>query len=312
MLRRGECVAIPTETVYGLAADATRPDSVARIFAWKGRPAFNPLIVHGSSYEALLPYAHFNPLAERLAKAFWPGPLTLVLPKKETIPEIVTAGHATVAVRVPNHPLTLTLLRELDFPLAAPSANRSGRISPTCARDVMDEFEAFPLGILDGGPCSIGLESTVLYVPQEPDRPPKILRPGGVALETLQAFLGQPIDIESTASPEAGYRSPGLLSTHYAPSKPLHLISPEEPHDPPPRAAWIGYGATTPSGYDKIWNLSTAIDSIEAAPRLFQALRAFDRDPTLLVAYAWEWPEEGLGRAINDRLRRASTKKNLP
>jgi L-threonylcarbamoyladenylate synthase len=309
-LRKNNCVAIPTETVYGLAANATSAAAVAKIFSLKNRPIFNPLIVHGHSLEALEPYAAFSPLARALASSFWPGALTLVLPKHNRIPDIVTAGQATVAVRVPNHPLALQLLKALPFPLAAPSANCSGRISPTSAPHVQAEFHDVELGILDGGPCAIGLESTVLYIPEDSSIAPTILRPGGVARETLENFLGTKLSLQSHSSSTP--RSPGMLTSHYAPKKALHFSPPDLTFTPRPRTGWIGYGPITPQGYKRAWNLSPSNNSLEAAQHLFKALREFDADPNLDTAIAWQWPPEQLGEAINDRLRRASAKKNLP
>ncbi len=311
-LKKGNCIGIPTETVYGLAADATSPEAVAKIFLSKGRPTFNPLIVHGSSLDALRAYAEFSPLAYSLATAFWPGPLTLVLPKYDTIPDIVTAGHDTVALRVPNHPLALELLRALPFPLAAPSANRSGRISPTSAQHVLEEFFDQEIGVLDGGSCAIGLESTVLYLPKDPSLPPTILRPGGISRNVLESFFKSRLSLSTSAHSSFTPRSPGMLASHYAPHKPLHFVTPDLSLSPPPHTGWIGYGPTTPQGFARTWNLSPAIDSLQAAPRLFQALREFDSDPHLHMAIAWQWPQEDLGEAINDRLRRASQKKYLP
>jgi L-threonylcarbamoyladenylate synthase len=311
-LNQGKCVGMPTETVYGLAANALSATAVAKIFLLKDRPAFNPLIVHGHCIDALIPYAEFSPLACLIASAFWPGPLTLVLPKREIIPEIVTAGRDTVALRVPNHPLALELLKNLPFPLAAPSANRSGRISPTSAQDVVEEFYNQEIGILDGGRCAIGLESTVLYIPKDPSLSPTILRPGGISRSTIEKFLKTKILTAVSNPPSLMPRSPGMLDSHYAPQKPLYFIAPDLSFSPPPHAAWIGYGPITPKHYMRTWNLSTTGNSLEAAPVLFQALREFDNDSTLHIAIAWQWPQEDLGEAINDRLRRASQKKHLP
>jgi L-threonylcarbamoyladenylate synthase len=311
-LRLGKCVAIPTETVYGLAANATSHEAVAKIFLLKGRPSFNPIIVHGASQDELEAYARFSPLASELASTFWPGPLTLVLPKRESIPDIVTAGRDTVGLRVPNHPLALEVLRALPFPLAAPSANRSGRISPTRAQDVLEEFYDQEVGVLDGGTCAIGLESTVVYVPRDASDVPVILRFGGISRDTLEDFLKMKISVANLERAPSALLSPGMLTSHYAPQKSLHFVPPDFSFTPPSRAGWIGYGSITPEGYTRMWNLSPSTDSVQGAALLFQALREFDNDLNVDVGFAWEWPPIGLGEAINDRLRRASRKKYLP
>lgn len=228
MLRDGQLVAIPTETVYGLAADATNPDAVRRIFELKGRPSSNPLIVHVANAETAGRYvSHFPDEARRLADRFWPGPLTLVLSKAGSVPSIVTAGRDTVALRVPDHPLTLELLRQFDGSLAAPSANRSNRVSPTTAQHVRDEFgDRCPL-VLDGGPCRVGIESTVLDLSSRPFR---VLRPGAVTQPMIEAVIG-PVDASRRmhVGPH-GASSPGQHLVHYAPRTPaFHFNSSQRP-----------------------------------------------------------------------------------
>ncbi len=303
-LRAGKVVAIPTETVYGLAANALHPESVARIFAIKQRPAFDPLIVHLAASADLEKYAQSVPeKARQLAAAFWPGPLTLVLPKKDLIPELVTAGLPTVGLRLPNHKLTLELLAQLDFPLAAPSANPFGYISPTTARHVYDQLGEQVDYILDGGPCTVGLESTIVGFPAGE---PVLYRLGGIALEKLEAVIGKVhLQLNVSSNPQA----PGQLTTHYAPRKPLLLgdIATLAKGKDLSKWAIISFrDAYAQLGAGKVVVLSEDGHLEEAAARLFQVLRSLDQ---------WEgegilaepFPEEGLGRAINDRLQRAAT-----
>jgi L-threonylcarbamoyladenylate synthase len=212
LLRRGEVVALPTETVYGLAANALNPQAVARIYEIKGRPAFNPIIVHVSGIEmAKTCLREWPPIAQKLADAFWPGPLTLVLPRSEQIPDIVAAGGSTVGVRWPRHPLMLEVIRLCGFPLAAPSANRSGELSPTTAEHVRKSFGSSVPVIVDGGPSNVGIESTVLDLSV---RPPRVLRPGMIHAESLLAVTGE---LSSTDSEHVPPKSPGLLLRHYSP-----------------------------------------------------------------------------------------------
>ena len=299
-IRRGELVAMPTETVYGLAADATNPAAVARIYRAKGRPRFNPLIVHAVSAEAASRHVRFNAAAEALAEAFWPGPLTLVLPLAagSAIADLVTAGLDTLAVRVPAHPTAQALLAACERPLAAPSANRSGHVSPTTAAHVVDDLGAEVSVILDAGATPVGLESTIIGLAGER---PLLLRAGGLAREDIEAVLGRPL---GTAAPAGDApAAPGMLASHYAPAAALRLDATEV------RAGegLIAFGPTLPDGADKavaVVNLSPAGDLAEAAANFFAGLRALDRQAQVIAVAPI--PEEGLGEAINDRLRRAA------
>lgn len=287
LLRQGHCVAFPTETVYGLGADATNATAVARIFAAKDRPSFNPLIVHVASIEAAWDWVVPTDWARDVAKAFWPGPLTLVLPKKASLPDIVTAGHDLLAIRVPAHPLAQQLLQDVDLPLAAPSANPSGRISPTTAQHVREGLNGRIAAIVDGGPCAVGLESTIVGGPE-----PRLLRPGGVATDAIEAVLGTALQqVRDQATPTV----PGQLSSHYAPNAKVRL-NVVRPHS---GEVFLGFG---PSDCDV--NLSPTEDLIEAAANLFAALRQLDATGQPIAVA--QIPMQGLGVAINDRLARAA------
>jgi L-threonylcarbamoyladenylate synthase len=280
----GACVAVPTETVYGLAADATQGAAVAGIYAAKGRPSFNPLIVHVTDLEAAERIAEFSNVARELAAAHWPGPLTLVLPVKANsgIASLVTAGLSTIAVRVPAHPAMQALLRASGKPLAAPSANASGTISPTRAAHVMRSLGGrIPL-IIDAGPTAVGLESTIIAVAE--DGALRLLRPG-------------PVDLALTNSQAGVIEAPGQMAAHYAPGKPLRLNASEAGVG----EFLIGFGATKGDV-----SLSATGDLGEAAARLFDLLHAADMGSLPYIAIA-SIPEDGLGIAINDRLRRAAT-----
>jgi L-threonylcarbamoyladenylate synthase len=294
LLRAGALVAFPSETVYGLGADATNDIAVARIFAAKGRPSFNPLITHYADAEAAARQVAFTPLAEALAARFWPGPLTLVLRRRAgcAVSLLCSAGLDSLGVRVPRHPLTLSLLRALDRPLAGPSANPSGRVSPTTAAHVREGLGDRVALVLDGGPCPVGLESSVLDLTGER---PRLLRPGAVTRAELEAIAGP------LGEPGAGpLTSPGLLASHYAPRLPLRLeatgVAPDE--------ALLAFGPPLP-GAAATLNLSPAGDLVEAAAHLFAYLRALDR-PGLAGIAVMPVPATGLGEAINDRLRRAA------
>lgn len=299
----GEPVAVPTETVYGLAADATNDRAVAKIYEAKGRPSFNPLIIHVADVAMARRYVDFPPLAEKLAAAFWPGPLTLVLPRREDsgISHLVSAGLETLGVRAPRHPMTQRLIREIDRPLAAPSANRSGSVSPTTADHVCDSLGGRVRLILDGGPCGIGVESTIMKI--DGDRA-TLLRPGGVPRSAIEAAIGKPLETSAPGKIEA----PGMLESHYAPRAVLRLgvLAPRADE------AYIGFGAFDGEGADERFNLSPRGDLVEAAARLFAHLRAADRAVSSLglsgIAAA-PIPDEGLGEAINDRLKRAAAPK---
>ncbi|MFC3569669.1 L-threonylcarbamoyladenylate synthase [Paracoccus sp. TOH] len=295
LLARGELVAIPTETVYGLAGDARDASAVARIYQAKGRPSFNPLIVHLPDLEAAERVAVFDEAARALARTFWPGALTMVLPLREGagIASLVTAGLDTVAIRVPAHPAAQALLRAFGGPLAAPSANLSGRISPTAAAHVAASGTGLGgriAAVLDAGACPVGVESTIIgWVAGAP----ALLRPGGVAAEAIEAVLGRPL-LRPAANPDAP-SSPGQLTSHYAPRSPLRLNA-KAAH---PGEVLIGFGPVAGE-----MTLSASGDLAEAAARLFDLLHRADAlGRPIAVAPV---PEGGLGAAINDRLHRAA------
>jgi L-threonylcarbamoyladenylate synthase len=298
LLRAGELVAFPTETVYGLGGDASNDLAVARIFEAKGRPRFNPLITHVPDLAAARGLALFDARAERVAAQFWPGPLSLVLPRAPNSPIslLASAGLDSLAIRVPAHPLALALLNATGRPLAAPSANRSGRLSPTRAGDVMAELGGRIAAVLDGGHSAVGIESTVLDLC---GAEPRVLRPGGVATEALEPVLGH---VAIAGGPSEAPRSPGMLASHYAPERPLRL----EARDARPGEALLALGpGSAPEGFRDVRWLSCSGDLTEAAANLFAALRALDR-PDLAGIAVMPIPEHGLGAAINDRLRRAA------
>lgn len=303
ILRSGGLVAIPTETVYGLAADALDEDAVLRIYEAKQRPRFNPLILHTHSFEAFDRYASDIPAACRaLAEAFCPGPLTFLLPKRDIVPDLVTAGSSRVALRVPDHPMTLELIRSLDRPLAAPSANPSGYVSPVTARHVLDGLSGRIPYILDGGPCQVGLESTIISFTPEGI---VLHRHGAISAEAIRRVTGLPMR-EPLDGP---VETPGQLKSHYAPRVPLQVCDVGDwlkrkggertavisfqtrYHDPQPRWSRV----LSPSG-----------DLQEAARNLFHAMRELDALEADLIL-AETFPDSGLGKAINDRLERAQT-----
>jgi L-threonylcarbamoyladenylate synthase len=301
LLRNGCLVAIPTETVYGLAANAFDANAVAQIFSLKQRPHFDPLIVHLADASELESVVTSVPeLAKRVIAQFWPGPLTVVLPRRDVVPHLVTSDLETVAVRVPAHPIAQQVIAAVGTPIAAPSANLFGRVSPTTAQHVFESFgNVIPL-ILDGGPCEIGVESTVLSFV---DEVPRLLRPGGVTVETLLGVLGT---LEMGESSDASPTAPGQLPAHYAPTTPLEVLA--SPSDAPPDARWglLWFGeATTPQNYSPVINLSPSSDFVEAAAKLFAAIRDLDAAGVQRIVVR-AVPEVGLGRAIMDRLRRAS------
>lgn len=299
-LARGGLVGLPTETVYGLAADAQSDKAVAAIFAAKGRPRFNPLIVHVPSLDAAERLAVMPPDARRLADAFWPGPLTLVLPRRRDsgISDLATAGLDTVAVRVPAHPIARAVLAATGLPLAAPSANRSGHVSPTTAAHVASDLGDAVAVILDAGPTGIGLESTVVGF--EGDRA-VLLRPGGLPRVEVERVLGAPLLVPEH-DPERP-TSPGMLVKHYAPAAPLRL----DARDVRVGEALLAFGPALPPGAERataIVNLSPSGDLTEAAAHLFAALRALDENADRIAVMPI--PGHGLGEAINDRLKRAA------
>jgi L-threonylcarbamoyladenylate synthase len=300
LLIAGELVAFPTETVYGLGGDATSRRTVARIFAVKNRPRFNPLIVHFADAARAAAQAAFDRRADVLAGAFWPGALTLVLPRRADcrIALLASAGLDTLAVRVPRHPVAQALLSACGRPIAAPSANAFGKLSPTTAQHVAQSLDGKIAMILDGGRCPVGIESTVVDL-SGPDA--ALLRPGGIAEERIVALIG-PLATRR-GSREQGLRSPGQLASHYAPNLPLRLEATEVRAD----EALLAFGPRPLPGAALTENLSASGDVTEAAANLFAMLRALDR-PGLAGIAAMPIPDEGLGRAINDRLRRAAAR----
>ena len=286
---------MPTETVYGLAADAANPLAVARVYEAKGRPSFNPLIAHVADVAQARRIARFDARAELLAACFWPGALTLVLPALAPPPgaagavcDLARAGLDSVALRAPDHRVAQALLAAFGGPLVAPSANRSGRPSPTTFADAMEETGVSAGAALDGGPCAVGLESTVVALLDEA----RLLRPGAITREQIEAVIGPLAEAQADAR-----RSPGRMTRHYAPNAPVRL----EAIDAAPGEAWLSFGPGGPGP----WNLSPSADLREAAANLFVYLRAADRTAPSAIAVA-PIPDEGLGEAINDRLRRAA------
>jgi L-threonylcarbamoyladenylate synthase len=305
LLRAGELVAFPTETVYGLGADARNGRAVAAVFEAKGRPHFNPLICHFPDAESAFAEVITDDRARALAAAFWPGPLTLVLPRRPEcrIDLLAGAGLDTLAVRVPAHPLALELLRVAAIPVAGPSANRSGAVSPTTAEHVLEGLTGRIAAVLDGGACDVGVESTVLDLAMGGAA---LLRPGGVPVETIEAVIGKvsrPLPI-SAAEKTRTLRSPGMMLSHYAPSLPVRLGA----VDVAAHEALLAFGPPLP-GARLVWQLSEGRDLREAAARLFAGLRWLDAEGAklgLTRIAAMPIPEAGLGAAINDRLARAA------
>jgi L-threonylcarbamoyladenylate synthase len=296
LLAEGRLVAFPTETVYGLGADATDARAVARLFAAKGRPAFNPLIAHVADVAAARRAGKLSPLAEKLAAQFWPGPLTLVVPARDLVCELARAGLATVALRVPKHPVAQALLAAFGKPIAAPSANRSGHVSPTTADHVLADLAGLVDLVVDGGPAPLGLESTIVDMSGDA---PRLLRPGGVPRGDIERALG-------TKLIEAGVevRAPGMLASHYATRARLRLDAQEAR----PGEALLAFGAARPAGAEgaaHTLDLSPRGDLVEAAANLFAHLRALDATGVSTIAVA-PIPATGLGEAINDRLKRAA------
>jgi L-threonylcarbamoyladenylate synthase len=307
VLAQGGLVAFPTETVYGLGADAANPAAVAGIYRAKGRPAFNPLIAHVGNLTAARRIARFDPAATALAEAFWPGPLTLVLPKTENcaVADLATAGLDTVAIRIPAHPVAREILRAFGGPVVAPSANISGHVSPTTAAHVESDLSGRIDLIVDGGPVTVGVESTIVGCFDAP----MLLRPGGLPRAEIERVLGRPLQ-QAPAEADGGAQplAPGMLASHYAPRARVRLnalrVEPGE--------ALLAFGLGAISGIDAaaaVMNLSERGDLDEAAANLFGHLRALDGKgaPTIAVMPV---PDEGLGEAINDRLRRAAVERD--
>ncbi|MBZ6075936.1 L-threonylcarbamoyladenylate synthase [Microvirga puerhi] len=304
ILKKGELVAFPTETVYGLGADATNAEAVARIYAAKERPSFNPLIAHVDSYSTALDQGIFDDAARLLAEAFWPGPLTLVVPCASTctVSDLARAGLDSVGLRVPAHPLAHALLAAVGRPVAAPSANRSGRVSPTAADHVLGDLDGRISAVLDGGETPVGVESTIVSCL---DGVPRLLRPGGVTRESIEAVIGR--KLETASEPGDNPVAPGMLASHYAPRARVRLgattIHPGE--------AALLFGPNLPAGSKDaaaILNLSESGDLAEAAAHLFSFLRRLDVTGAGVIAVS-PIPEIGLGEAINDRLQRAAAER---
>ncbi len=309
-LRNGRLVAIPTETVYGLGGDARNGKAVAQIFAAKGRPAFNPLIVHVADSKTARDYVHLPPVAEQLATALWPGGLTLVLDRCESagLSELVCAGLPSVAIRVPAHPIAQALLRAAACPIAAPSANRSGRVSATAAEHVAVDITDPALAmILDDGPSPHGIESTIIDARADVLR---LLRPGAVTVDAVREVVGKSVRIEragAQATGTAARSSPGQLESHYAPSKTVFL----EVTRPAPDQALLAFGPPPADYTGDMINLSATGDLVEAAANLFISLRRLDDSRAQSIA-VMPIPKAGLGLAINDRLQRAAATRPTP
>ncbi|OSQ29207.1 translation factor Sua5 [Thalassospira sp. MCCC 1A03138] len=306
-LRAGELVAFPTETVYGLGADATNDDAVAGIFAAKQRPSFNPLISHFPDRDAAARHAIFDARADKLAAAFWPGALTLVLPKRDdsTVSHLTTAGLPSIAVRVPAHDMARALLRAVGRPIAAPSANRSGRISPTTAAHVAASLGNAIGMILDGGPCGVGLESTVIDLTTDQV---VMLRPGGITRDQVAQVLG--CDVVMAETDDNAPKSPGMLTSHYAPGLPVRLNADAPDQKKYGHEILLAFGDCVTKGFDKVLWLSKTGDDREAAANLFAKLHEADQPRFDGIAIA-PIPDTGLGLAINDRMKRASAPRAL-
>lgn len=326
LIREGGMVAFATETVYGLGANALDPRAVARVFDAKQRPHFDPLIVHVADESGLETLVTEVPaLARPLMKRFWPGPLTLVLPKREIVPDLVTSGLPSVAVRIPDHPQARELIRLSGVPIAAPSANLFGRISPTTAAHVLEQLGDRIDAVLDGGPCRVGVESTVLDLSTsastatsltgsacEGDREtsrPRLLRPGGVTLEEIESVIGSVTCGIPVLEQQGPQPAPGMLAKHYAPAKPVRLVDDWESVREIADVGILTFrDAPHLTGCRRVEVLSPTGSLAEAAANFFAALRRLDDDAAVGVILAQRFPNEGLGRALNDRLQRASAR----
>lgn len=315
LLRAGEVVGIPTETVYGLAADARNPQAVARIFEAKGRPQDNPLIVHIADIETIREIAtEFPPEAQALAKAYWPGPLTIILPKQDNIPMVTSGGLNTVGIRFPAHPLAQAIIRAAGVPLAAPSANTSGRPSTTTAQHVMEDLNGKIAAVVDGGPCSVGVESTVVSLCGER---PRLLRPGGISLEQLQAVLGE-VDVDRALREKIDdtekVSAPGMKYRHYAPKAPVTVVfgTPEKSADYIYAQLGENSGvlcfddcAARFAGAAVVETFGPSDDPAEQAREIFDALRRFDETDCTEI-YAQCPPSDGIGLAVSNRIKKAA------
>lgn len=306
LLKAGEIVAIPTETVYGLAANALNASAVAKIFEAKNRPYFDPLIVHTYDFKEVEKFVtEIAPPLLLLAKKFWPGPLTILLPKKDIIPDLVTAGLSTVGIRIPQQTATLQLLQQLNFPLAAPSANPFGYVSPTTAQHVYDQLHDKIPYILDGGDCKVGLESTIIGMHEGAVT---IFRIGGLSIETIEKVVGKvKVSLHQGDNPAA----PGMLSSHYAPNKPIYIGNITD-NLKKYNSSKIGI-ISFKNHFNEVQNkychvLSVNGNLAEAAQQLFAVMRILDNSDIEIILTE-EFPDEGLGKAINDRLKRASFKR---
>ncbi len=299
IIRKGGVVAFPTETVYGLGANALNPMAVARIFEIKERPHFDPLIVHIADMEQLGEITTLrDPRVRELAAAFWPGPLTLILPKSDQVPDIVTSGLPTVGVRMPDHEIARELIRKSGCPIAAPSANKFGRISPTEAWHVREHLPGVEM-VLDGGRTRVGIESTIVSL--RPDGF-QLLRPGAVTREDLDRILPESFDVPQEMNPEA----PGMLASHYSPAKPFYIYSPEVlSRIDPSETGYISYRGEVPADFARVITLSPSGDLKECATRIFGAMHQLEAMDVLAIVAA-PVPQEGIGVAIMDRLRKAA------
>ena len=302
LLRSDQVVAVPTETVYGLAGNALSEEAILKIYEVKNRPKFDPLIAHTNSIEKVESLVKAIPkTATLLANTFWPGPLTLLLEKKELVPDLLTSGHSRVAVRIPSHPITLALLSDLDFPLAAPSANPFGYVSPTSAQHVVDQLGDKIKYVLDGGPCSVGVESTIVGFDNDKA---VVHRLGGIAVEAIEEVVGEvDVQVNTSSNPAA----PGMLKSHYSPGRRLVIGNIAEllRSANPKTTGVISFHQAYEVPKKNSFVLSPSKDLNEAAMNIFKALRKMDAPhiDTILAEYL---PEQGLGRAINDRLKRAA------
>lgn len=306
-LAGGGLVAFPTETVYGLGADATNGHAIARLYAAKGRPSFNPLIAHVSDLSAAQKLAQFDANAARLAQAFWPGPLTLVLPKQRDCPvaDLATAGLDSIAVRVPDHPLARGIIGALGKPVAAPSANRSGHVSATTASHVSADLRGRIEMIVDGGATAVGIESTIVACLGAP----VLLRPGGLPRQAIEDVLGARLAVAAEHAESNAPRAPGMLASHYAPKARLRL----DAQSVADGEAILAFGPSLPTGFERaalLLNLSPSGDLVEAAANLFSHLRALDVSGAPMIAVS-PIPHQGLGEAINDRLARAAAPRPM-
>ena len=303
LLKEGEVVAIPTETVYGLAGNAFEPKALAKIFAAKERPTFDPLIVHIADIAQLTDIAKDIPdSAYRLAEAYWPGPMTIILPKKDCIPDLCTSALPSVAVRFPSHPIAQAIIKESGLPLAAPSANLFKHVSPTTAEHVAAQLADRIAGIVDGGPCSVGVESSIISLVGEPT----VMRPGAITPEMFKAILGEVKIKESTSKPGQPMLAPGQCDTHYRPQVPLYYGEVPAGYTLPEHTVRIAFGTQT-GPIPATVNLSATGDMIEATSKLYAFMHDLD-DPKFDLILVDPIPNTGVGMALNDRLKRASIK----